>query len=108
MCRPFVDPSHDPIDTLLYRGKGSHVHTVVVNGQVVVESGRLLTLDEEAIGNRLADAASRPRTATEKGKIQAMDELKAEVIRYYQSWPAEVDFDPFFIVNSRIDGLKQR
>ncbi|MCC6710664.1 MAG: amidohydrolase family protein [Gammaproteobacteria bacterium] len=108
MCRPFVDPSQDPIDILLYRGKSSHVHTVVVNGQVVVESGRLLTLNEEAIGSRLAYAASRPRTATEKGKVQAMDELKAQVIRYYQSWPTEVDFDPFFIVNSRIDGLKQQ
>lgn len=108
MCRPFVDPSHDPIDTLLYRGKASHVHTVVVNGQVVVESGRLLTLDEKTIESRLADAASRPRTATEEGKMRAMDELKAQVISYYQSWPSEVEFDPFFVVNSRIDGLKQR
>jgi cytosine/adenosine deaminase-related metal-dependent hydrolase len=108
MCRPFVDPSHDPIDTLLYRGKGQHVHTVIVNGQIVVESGRLLTLDEEAIGERLASAALRPRTETEKGKVQAMDELKTQVMRYYQNWPEEVEFAPYFIVNSRIDGLKQK
>jgi cytosine/adenosine deaminase-related metal-dependent hydrolase len=108
MCRPFVDSSHDPIDTLLYRGKGQHVHTVIVNGQIVVEAGRLLTLDEEAIGERLASAASRPRTETEKGKVQAMDELKTQVMRYYQSWPEEVEFAPYFIVNSRIDGLKQK
>lgn len=108
MCRPFVDPSHDPIDTLLYRGKASHVHTVVVNGNVVVESGRLLTLDEKAIESRLAQAASRPRTATEKGKIKAMDELKTLVIRYYESWPEGVEFDPFFIVNSRTDGMKRQ
>lgn len=108
MCRPFVDPSQDPIDTLLYRGKGQHVHTVIVNGQIVVESGRLLTLDEDAIGERLASAASRPRTETEKETVQAMDELKTQVMRYYQNWPEEVEFDPYFIVNSRIDGWKQK
>lgn len=108
MCRPFVDPSHDPIDTLLYRGKASHVHTVVVNGRIVVESGRLLTLDEKAIESRLAEAASRARTATEKGKMKAMDELKKQVMRYYESWPADVEFAPYFIVNSRSDGMKRQ
>ena len=108
MCRPFVDPAHDPIDTLLYRGKGSHVHTVIVNGKIVVESGRLLTLDEEVIGERLVRAASRPRTETERGKVQAMDELKTEVMRYYQNWSDEVEYEPYFIVNSRIDGLKHK
>lgn len=105
MCRPFVDPSHDPVDTLLYRGKADHVHTVIVNGRVVVDAGRLLTLDENTIESRLAEAASRPRTATEKGKVKAMDELKGEVIRYYRDWSEGVDFAPFFIVNSRVDGL---
>ncbi|HEA66001.1 MAG TPA: hypothetical protein ENI07_04140 [Desulfobacterales bacterium] len=108
MCRPFVDLAHDPIDTLLYRGKGSHVHTVIVNGKIVVESGRLLTLDEEVIGERLAKAASRPRTETERGKVQAMDELKTQVMRYYRNWPEEVEYEPYFIVNSRIDGLKHK
>lgn len=107
MCRPFVDPTQDPIDTLMYRGKASHVYTVVVNGRVVVDAGQLLTLDERAIEGRLAEAASRPRTAAETGKVQAMNELKTQVMRYYQSWPEGVAFDPFFIVNSRTDGVKR-
>jgi hypothetical protein len=107
MCRPFVDSSHDPIDTLLYRGHGRHVHTVIVNGQIVVESGRLLTLDEEEIGARLAKAASRPRSGVEKEKVQAMDELKAQVMDYYRDWMNDVEIAPFFTVNSRIDGLNK-
>jgi cytosine/adenosine deaminase-related metal-dependent hydrolase len=107
MCRPFVSPAHDPVDTLLYRGKGSHVHTVMVNGQIVVEAGRVLLVNEEDIGARLAEAASRPRTATEKDKLQAMDELKQEVVRYYQNWDQELKADPFFIVNSKIDGYSR-
>ena len=61
MCHPFVNPSHDPIDVLLYRGLGRHVHTVIVNGCIVIQDGQLLTLDEGAIAARLAEAGSRPR-----------------------------------------------
>ena len=28
------------IEVLLFRGKGSHVHTVMVDGRIVVEGGR--------------------------------------------------------------------
>lgn len=104
MCHPFVDPSHDPIDVLLYRGQGKHVHTVIVNGRIVVKEGKLLTMDEEAIAGRLADAASRPRTEKERALVQAMDELKHHVSRYYEGWPKKVKPDPYFMINSRVDG----
>ncbi len=103
ICHPFVDPSHDPIDVLLYRGKGSHVDTVMVNGRIVVEGGKILTLDEEAVAARLAEAASRPRTEKEKALVQAMDELKQYVIRYYEGWPRKIKPKPYFTVNSRMD-----
>jgi 5-methylthioadenosine/S-adenosylhomocysteine deaminase len=105
MCRPFVDRSHDPIDVLLYRGLGKHVHTVMVNGRMVVQNGKLLTMDEDAIAGRLADAASRPRSEKEKALVQVMDELKHHVIRYYEGWSHEVKPEAFFAVNSRVDGL---
>ena len=105
MCHPFVDPSNDPIDVLLYRGLGKHVHTVMVNGRIVLQDGKLLTVDEEAIASRLAEAASRPRTDKEKALVQAMDELKHNVIRYYEGWAKKTRTEPFFMTNSRIDGL---
>jgi 5-methylthioadenosine/S-adenosylhomocysteine deaminase len=105
MCHPFVDTSHDPIDVLLYRGKGAHVDTVMVNGRVVVEGGKVLTIDEDAVSGRLAEAASRPRTEKEKALVQAMDQLKQHVLRYYQGWPRKVKPEAYFAVNSRVDGL---
>jgi hypothetical protein len=62
-------------------------------------------MDEEAIAGRLAEAASRPRTEKEKALVQAMDEFKRHVIRYYEGWPKKVKTEPYFMINSRTDGL---
>ncbi len=106
LCRPYVDPSQDPLDVLMYRASGRHVHTVIVDGRVVVREGRVLGVDEEAIGDRLALAASRSRTESEKGFVRMMDALKAQVIAHYAGWPDKVETQAYFPVNSRRDGLK--
>ena len=105
MCYPFVDPSQDPIDTLMYRGVGRHVHTVVVNGRIVLQNGQLLTLDEEAIAARLAKAAFRPRTDSEKALVETMNSLQKHVVQYYSGWTKEVDMKPYFYINSRVNGV---
>jgi 5-methylthioadenosine/S-adenosylhomocysteine deaminase len=107
MCFPFVDPTHDPVEVLLYRGKGSHVRTVMVDGRIVVEDGRVLTVEEEAIGSRLAEAASRPKTKSEEDWVHVLDELREYVIRYYEGWTQKVEPEPYFAINSRMDGLKR-
>jgi cytosine/adenosine deaminase-related metal-dependent hydrolase len=47
--RLHTTPSPNPISTLVYAATGGEVCTVVVDGQVVVEQGHLLTMDEEEI-----------------------------------------------------------
>jgi len=47
--KPHVTPSLDPVSTLVYAASGTDVDTVVVSGQVVVQDGQCLTLDEERI-----------------------------------------------------------
>ncbi|MBN1226553.1 MAG: amidohydrolase family protein [Deltaproteobacteria bacterium] len=103
MTYPFVEPSHDPIEVLLYRGVGRHVHTVMVNGRIIVQEGHLLTLDDEAIGAQVAEAASRPRTEKEKAFVQTMDELKAYVVSYYRDWTKKLKPEPYFSINSRLN-----
>jgi hypothetical protein len=106
MCSPYVDPSHDPVDVLLYRGKGSHVHTVMVNGRIVVDKGKVLTLNEEEIGERLNGAVSRPKTETEQALTKDLNALKQQVLGYYKGWSEKVETKPYFAINSRINGLK--
>lgn len=47
--RLHTTPSPNPISTLVYAATGGEVDTVVVDGQIVVEQGQLLTMDEEEI-----------------------------------------------------------
>ncbi len=106
MTFPFTDPAHDPLEVLLYRGKGSHVHTVMVSGKIVVQKGNLLTLDEEAIGKKLQEAASLPPGGAEMELERAVLELREKVVAYYCGWEQKIEKTPYFGINSREDGLK--
>jgi cytosine/adenosine deaminase-related metal-dependent hydrolase len=103
---PFTEPFHDPVEVLLYRGKPSHVHTVMVAGRIVVEQGRVLTVDEEGVGRKLASAASRPRSDGDLALSRAVDELRSQVVRYYRGWVDKAEMDPYFYLNSRKDVIR--
>lgn len=47
--RLHTTPSPNPISTLVYAATGGEVDMVVVDGQVVVEQGTLLTMDEQEV-----------------------------------------------------------
>src|SRR5881227_2161262 len=47
--RLHTTPSINPVSTLVYAATGGEVDTVVVDGQIVVEQGQLLTLDEDEV-----------------------------------------------------------
>ncbi len=57
ICKPHLCPQHDVVANLVYCGKSSDVDTVIVNGKVVVEGGRLLTLDAGALCGEVQERA---------------------------------------------------
>jgi 5-methylthioadenosine/S-adenosylhomocysteine deaminase len=48
-ARPEWQPLYNPVANLVYSATGKSVDTVIVEGRVLVEGGRVLTLDEDAI-----------------------------------------------------------
>lgn len=42
-------PCHDPIQTLVYSASGQSVRTVLIDGRIVLEDGRLTTMDQDEI-----------------------------------------------------------
>jgi cytosine/adenosine deaminase-related metal-dependent hydrolase len=56
---PRMKPGRDPLRSLIYSAGDRAVHTVFVDGQKVVEAGRLLTMDYAAAAEALHEAQAR-------------------------------------------------
>ena len=52
-------PSHDPVRSLIYAAGDRAVRSVFVDGQKVVEDGRVLTIDYPAAAAALHEAQKR-------------------------------------------------
>ena len=57
----FLRPLADPVNNLVYAETGAAVETVMVDGRVVMERGRVTTVDEDKIYARVQEAADRQR-----------------------------------------------
>jgi 5-methylthioadenosine/S-adenosylhomocysteine deaminase len=58
----FLQPLNHALNALVYAETGADVSTVLVGGRVVLDNGRVLTVDEEQLRLRAQDAADRLRT----------------------------------------------
>jgi cytosine/adenosine deaminase-related metal-dependent hydrolase len=57
-------PAYNPVSNIIYAANGFNVYTTIVNGQILVHEGKLLTLDEDQVidnahkrGEKLLDRA---------------------------------------------------
>lgn len=59
MRKPHLKPSVDPVADLVYFGNGNDVETVIIDGAVVVEEGKIMTLDMYEILQKAQEAGER-------------------------------------------------
>jgi 5-methylthioadenosine/S-adenosylhomocysteine deaminase len=85
-------PLNDPFQHLVYAETGSSVRTVLVNGQVVVEEGRLVTVDEGAL---LAEA--REIWARRKRDIPPVDEAGRRFLQAQECFQQRIMAEPFAV-----------
>ena len=69
-ARPHLTPMYNPVSHLVYAVRGSDVGTVVINGRVVMENGRLLSLDERQVMADVNRIAARIRSREVTGARQ--------------------------------------
>jgi cytosine/adenosine deaminase-related metal-dependent hydrolase len=67
MDAPHLTPAWDPVSTITYAATGTDVDTVVIDGKLVMQHRKVLTLDEDAI---LEDVRGRYRAVGERGGLQ--------------------------------------
>ena len=61
LTHPMMRPSHDPVRSLLYAAGDRAVRAVFVDGQKVVQDGRVLTMDYPAAAAALHEAQARTK-----------------------------------------------
>jgi cytosine/adenosine deaminase-related metal-dependent hydrolase len=59
MTHPMMRPSHDPVRSLIYAAGDRAVRTVYVDGEKVVEDGRVVTIDYPEAAAALHEAQRR-------------------------------------------------
>ncbi len=63
-------PVADPVAALVYHASQGNVETTVVDGRVVLDEGRITTVDEEAVFDRLQEVACNLRKRVGLGNTQ--------------------------------------
>lgn len=63
---PRLTPRHDLVSLLAYSGQDGDVHSVVVDGRLVVRAGRVVTVDEERVRDQVETRAKRLVAGVEK------------------------------------------
>ena len=54
-----LSPRHNPVGSLVRYGVGTDVRSVLVNGRLVVDDGKVLTVDEAALLKEADEVAAR-------------------------------------------------
>jgi 5-methylthioadenosine/S-adenosylhomocysteine deaminase len=86
MSAPYVHPGVPAEDLLLWRGRGDDVDTVVVGGRIVVEGGRVRTVDEARLAHELAADAHRAFDGAPTAEPPLDVEVEPYIIRLLSGW----------------------
>jgi cytosine/adenosine deaminase-related metal-dependent hydrolase len=85
-------PFNDAFHQLAYTENGSSVHTVIVDGRVVVEAGQVLTADEESIRQEAREAWGRMYRELPALRMQA-----EPLVREFEQYQQEMINRPFYL-----------
>ena len=93
---PYLDPDTDVVDALVQRGKPPGVESVLVAGELVLDEGRIATLDEHGALSELAQSLSVPATDDERRLREMAKSLVAHVRAFYAGYLDDLDVAPHY------------
>ena len=98
IAEPYLDPGTDPVDAVLYRGRGLDVDTVIVNGEVVMRDRRITMVSKDDVYAELGAQLARDPAPHEAARRPLSKELYPYIHRFYQRWPLEPG-EPHWLYN---------
>jgi hypothetical protein len=101
MTEPYTDANIDVVDVLLYRGKASHVDTVMVQGEVVVRDGTFIKMNKAEVLREIKEQFARPVEGRALEAKKLAQGLTPFVEEFYEDW-GKADVAPHYGYNSRV------
>ena len=101
MTTPYISPDVHIADAIIALGVGDDVDTVLVAGEVVVEDGKVTTVDEEAVVREIAADAAKPLDPEFKSDVEFAREIRPHVEKYYAEWQHRRAIEPYCSPNPR-------
>tara|TARA_B100000949_G_scaffold235351_1_gene258034 strand:+ start:10132 stop:11673 length:1542 start_codon:yes stop_codon:yes gene_type:complete len=101
MTEPYSDAGIDVVDMLLYRGKASHVDTVMIQGEVVVRNGTFIKMDKAEVLREIKDQFARPVEGQALEAKKLAQGLTPFVQEFYKDW-GKGDNTPHYDYNGRV------
>lgn len=89
-------------ELFVHRAKGTDVNTVIVNGKVIMEERKFLTIDIDLLYKEVCKQSKKGLSSRQKEFADQYQRIKPYYYKWYKDWLKEIDFEPFYIMNSRI------
>lgn len=74
-------PIHDPVSTIVYSSAQQNVETTIIDGKIIMEEGKFLTVDEEEILHKTQEIAAKLVTEAGLGNMQWGKQIKVGSLR---------------------------
>jgi len=98
---PWVSPDLPVAEAFIHRAKGSHVDTVLVDGKVVMEGRKFLTVDVDGLYEEVRRAASGGIGKEQRAFADTLQKIKPYYQKWYEGWD-EMEYRPYYVMNSGI------
>jgi len=97
---PWISPNLNIAEIFIHRAKGVDVNTAIVGGKVVMEDRKFLNVDIDQLYEEVRKQAEKGLGPQQRQFAKKLQEIKPYYHKWYEGWE-KLDFDPFYIVNSR-------
>ena len=100
MNDPWISSNLNIAEIFIHRAKGSHVNTVIVGGQVVMEDRHFLTLNLNELYDEVRKQAAKGISPEQRKFAKTLQKIKPYYHKWYEGWE-KLDYEPFYVMNSR-------
>ena len=93
---PYLNPDTNPVDALLYRGKGIDVDTVIIDGEVVLRDKKFTKIDKAEVIDRFKETLNRPipPQAVQRGELGR--NLLPYIENFFEGWELDKGSPHYF------------